>query len=217
MLLLRTLAPWLLLACFAQRLSVAAGARQKGRQGKAPAEPGRAQGGGDAAAAAAAGKGRFSTDSTRCAWSARQDGDAVKLRIGCQSLEARDTAGAADFRCEYAAVPAGCPGYRSDPGRYWKQVARALKKMQRKLCRDERALIKTGMCKRAPAAAHFKLITGTASATAAPTAARESVRPTPGSSCTEHVDQRQLAQEYCGSSWASLCSFFFAMVQSGDC
>uniref|UniRef100_UPI003AADAF9C fibroblast growth factor-binding protein 1-like n=1 Tax=Centroberyx gerrardi TaxID=166262 RepID=UPI003AADAF9C len=246
MLLLRTLAPWLLFAFLAQQVSLSSGAREKGRKGKAEdrgaeqtgsAAPGRAQRGGKAAAT----RGKFSTkDKMQCTWAAREDGETVNIKVDCENREARITGGVTELSCEYNAKPQVCPGYVSNPAGFWKQVSRALKKLQMKLCMDDRALLKAGMCKRAPRDAHFKLDIGTAVASAqqpgddmmrqletprtratttttTTATAETSDKPITGSSCTERVDQRKLSEEYCSSSWASVCSFFFAMLQSGDC
>ncbi|KAM3864782.1 fibroblast growth factor-binding protein 1-like [Diretmus argenteus] len=245
MLLLRTLAPWLLVAFLAQQVSPSSGARERGRHNNKEdrgeetvedrGEERKVSGRGGKAAAT---RGKFSTkNKMRCTWAAREDGDVVTLGIDCKHEEASRVT-----RCEYTAKPASCPGYGSNPAGFWKQVARALKKMKDDLCSNHKALVKAGMCKRAPRDAHFKLDTGSAAASPAqepddrmrqpetpgtrtpssaitrPTAAVLAPgRPaTTGRSCTERADQRELAEEYCSSSWASLCTFFFTMVQGAD-
>ncbi|KAM4603337.1 fibroblast growth factor-binding protein 1-like [Polymixia lowei] len=239
MLLLRTLAPWFLLACLAQQLSVSAGAREKARKGSAEAR-GAERSARDRKASAPGGKFSTGDSNMRCTWVAKEDGDAVRLRVACQNPEARVTGGVTDLTCEYAAKPASCPGYVSKPGSFWKQVSRAMKKLRGKVCRALEP-VKAGMCKRAPRDAHFTLDvrtavvsaqqpresvessrkprpgTGTTTTTAATTTVQTPAGPVNGSACTERVDQRKLGEEYCSSSWASLCTFFFSMVQSGDC
>ncbi|KAF3687824.1 Fibroblast growth factor-binding protein 1 [Channa argus] len=139
MLLLRTFAPWLLLGFLG---------------GQVTAAPGRAQRLGDKAAET--GRGKFTTrDQMQCTWASRDVGDTVKLSVKCENPEARHIS----LMCQYVAKPRSCPGYLSEPRAFWKQVARALKKLQGKVCTDERALVKAGMCKRAP----FKLDKGNCS------------------------------------------------------
>ncbi|XP_028265138.1 fibroblast growth factor-binding protein 1-like [Parambassis ranga] len=216
MLLLRTFAPWLLLAFLGQQVYLSSGAAEK--------LPGRAQRSG--AKSAATGQGKFSTkDKTQCTWSAKDVGDNVKLLVKCENPEARATGGTTDLRtCEYTGKPQRCPGYQSDPKGFWKQVARALKRLQSKACRDQSALVRAGMCKRAPRDAHFKL-DPTSSRTSSqaevvrappPTQPPRSASSGP-TACTRRADHRKTAEEYCSSSWASVCTFFLSMLQSEDC
>eukprot|EP00064_Thunnus_orientalis_P020932 superscaffoldBa00006055_g21084 len=238
MLLLRTLAPCLLMAFLAQQVSLSSGARGKGRTAEergadrtvTPA-PGRAQrsgGKGAAPAAAATGRGKFSTkDKMQCTWGARDVGDTVKLSVKCENPEARVKGGVTELRCDYNAKPQSCPGYQSDPRGFWKQVARALKKLKGKLCKDDRALVRTGMCKRAPRDAHFKLDISSSVASAQsgdvepprppPPRRASTAAPAGSTACTRRADHRQKAEEYCNNAWASVCSFFFSMLQSDDC
>lgn len=243
MMLLRTLAPWLLLACLAHQVSMSGGAREKGRNRKGDGRaseqlptpaPGRAERGGKGAP-----KGKFTTkDKMQCTWAARVE-DTVKLGVTCKNPAAAATGGVSEIQCEYTATPSTCPGYGTNPASFWKQVVRSLKKLQRKLCQDARALVRTGMCKRAPQNAHFSLDIDSSvvsaqqpdtdtrrvddetprrkvtKATSAPAAGAGPT--TKDISCTDRADQQKLAEEYCSSSWASMCMFFFSMVQSGDC
>uniref|UniRef100_A0A667Z6G9 Fibroblast growth factor binding protein 1b n=1 Tax=Myripristis murdjan TaxID=586833 RepID=A0A667Z6G9_9TELE len=216
MLLLRTLAPWLLFAFLAQQVSLSSGAREKGRRGSAEDPRGAGQSAGSASPgkshtewSSSAPRGKFSVkDKMRCTWVARQDGEMVKVAVNCDRPEARVTGGVSSLSCTYVGSPKTCPGYSTNPAGFWKQVARAFKKLQAKVCIDARALVRAGMCKRAPREAHFKLDIFTSTGT--------SNGPIAGSSCTDRADRRKLAEEYC-SSWASLCSFFFTMLESGDC
>ncbi|XP_040002580.1 fibroblast growth factor-binding protein 1-like [Xiphias gladius] len=226
MLLLRTFAPWLLLALLGRQVSLssASGALNKtrGADKSAVPAPGRAQRSGGKGAAT--GRGKFSLkDKMQCTWGARQAGDEVRLSVDCESPEARVKGGVTDLRCEYAAKPQSCPGYRSDPKGFWKQVARALKRLQGKVCKDERALAKAGMCKRAPRDAHFKL-DAASSVSSAQSGEPEVPPPLPpratsagAPACAGRADRRKTAEEYCSSSWASVCSFFLSMLQNDDC
>lgn len=148
-------------------------------------------------------KGKFSTkDKTHCTWLATGE-DAFTLGVTCKK-------GGDTFVCEYTARPTACPDYASNVKQYWKQIARALKK-QKVLCKDPKALVKAGMCRRAPKVAHFKL-------SDTPSKHPDSSTPSPassgGKSCTDY--QKQRAEEYCSTSWSSLCTLFFSMVQGGD-
>ncbi|XP_008291210.1 fibroblast growth factor-binding protein 1 [Stegastes partitus] len=218
MLLLRTLAPCLLLAFLGQQVSLSSAARSADKL------TGRAQRSDNKGA-----RGKFSTrDKMQCTWSVRVVGDTVKLPVKCENPEARIKGGVTDLSCEYNAKPATCPGYLSDPRGFWKQVGRALKKLQSKVCKDERALVKAGMCKRAPKDAHFKLnIFSSVSAaqsgdvpTPPPRTTTTTSSPGTGTgptACTKRADHSKTAEDYCSSSWASVCSFFLSMLQSEDC
>ncbi|KAI4886974.1 hypothetical protein NFI96_001950 [Prochilodus magdalenae] len=136
----------------------------------------------------AARKGSFSTkDKTQCSWEAAGDQTLV-LSISCTGKE--------NVQCEYTANPTKCPQYESSSGKFWKQIARALKK-QKKLCQDPKALIKAAVCKNVPKEAHFSL--------------RTPQEPSK-KDCKGPSDRNKLAEEYCTSTWSSLCAFLFAMV-----
>ena len=243
MLLLSTLAPWMLLAFLGHQVTLCSGARDKTRGADKPVDPpaGRGQRSGPDKGAAT-GRGKFTLkDKMQCTWGARDSGQAVRLSVKCENPEARVTGGTTTLECKYDGKPQSCPGYLSDPKGFWKQVARALKRLQGKVCVDQRALVKAGMCKRAPRDAHFKLDRsssvvsaqggGDPKTTAAPrprttstttisttststSTSTTSTSTSTGQDCTRH---RATAEQYCSSSWASVCSFFFSMVQNEDC
>ncbi|XP_076879078.1 LOW QUALITY PROTEIN: fibroblast growth factor-binding protein 1 [Brachyhypopomus gauderio] len=145
-------------------------------------------------------KGRFSTtDKVRCTWVAA-GGDTSVLVIHCKK-------GANNFHCENTAKPRSCPEYASSSKTYWRQIARSLKRMKQP-CRDSKELVEANVCRNGPEDAHFKLNT----------APKTQVQPQRGNkSCEDLADRRRLAEEYCGSSWSSLCTFIFAMVESDTC
>lgn len=151
-------------------------------------------------------KGRIAKkDGTRCTWaatesSAGKDG-AFVLSISCKNGTEKG------LHCEYSAKPRSCPEYTSNVDAFWKQISRSLK-MQKKLCRDSKALLKARMCTKAPKVAHFALKT------------TPKVHLTPAKKnkpCPNLANRRKLAEEYCSSSWSSVCTFFFAMVETEDC
>ncbi|XP_072240960.1 fibroblast growth factor-binding protein 1-like isoform X2 [Leuresthes tenuis] len=223
MIALRAFALWLLLAFLEQQVSLSSGERA------ADAQSSRAQRSGNKYAAN--GRGKFSTgDKMQCTWNSRDVGDTVKIRVTCNNPGAQVEHEVTGLSCEYNAKPQSCPGYWSDSKVFWKQVARALKKLKGKLCRDELATVKTAMCKRASRDAHFKLDirsllissrSGESRTSTPPPLLR--TRPTSTSTstsqtaCTKRPDHRKTAEEYCNSSWASVCSFFLSMLQSDDC
>ncbi|XP_030594588.1 fibroblast growth factor-binding protein 1 [Archocentrus centrarchus] len=224
MLLLKVSAPWLLLVLLGQLVSLSCGAR-KSDKAVVPAG-GRAHRSGNKGVAG--GRGKFTTkEKMQCTWVAKDVSDAVQLLVKCENPEARIKGGITDLSCKYNAKPRECPGYRSDPKNFWKQVARALKRLQGKMCKDERALVRTGMCKLAPRSAHFKLDISSSVASAqagdpeTPPAppSTPSPRPTPSATtaCTRRrADHSKTAEEFCSSSWASVCSFFLSMMQSEE-
>lgn len=184
-----------------------------------------------AALAGANGRGKFAfTDELnadvrmQCTWAARDVADAVRLSVKCEDPGARIRGGVTDLECEYSGKPGGCAGYRANSKTFWKQVARAFKKLQAKVCDDERALVRAGVCKSAPRDAHFKLDIHTSVASA-----QSGIRPTPPppppratsspaapTNCTGSENARRRAEQQCSSSWASFCAFFFQIL-SDDC
>lgn len=229
MLLLRTFAPCLLLSFLAQQVSLSSGKRGTAAR-RVPSSR-------DKAATGRGGK--FSTEDMQCTWRARDVGETVTLSVRCESPEARVRGGETDLSCDYIGKPRSCPAFGSKPGSFWKQVSRALRRLDWKLCKDERALVMAGGCKRAPRDSHFKLdiSSSVASAQAGEPNTLPPPRPRPrnttaantspagntrapggtGEACTERVDHRKTAEEYCRSSWTSVCFFFMSMLQSGDC
>ncbi|KAM9363961.1 fibroblast growth factor-binding protein 1-like [Symphorus nematophorus] len=242
MLLLRTFAPCLLLFFLGQQVSLSSAARSKSRRGRGgggadktvTGAPGRAQRSGNKSAAS--GRGKFTTnEKMQCSWTAKDVGDTVRLSVKCENPEARVKGGVTDLQCAYNAKPHSCPAYQSNPKGFWKQVARAFRKLHGKVCKDDRALVRTSLCKRAPRDAHFKLditssvasaqsgdkgthqLLPTRSTTISITSTAAAAAPGRSTSCTKRVDHSKKAEEHCSSSWASLCTFFFSMLQSDDC
>ncbi|XP_053713170.1 fibroblast growth factor-binding protein 1-like [Synchiropus splendidus] len=153
-------------------------------------------------------------DKMQCTWNATGPEEKMTLSVTCENPEARIIGGETDLQCDYNGRPALCPGFRSNPRVYWKQVARALKRLQGKLCKDRRALVKAGTCKSAPRDTHFKLVLGSAVSSAQ--SGGIDIPPPPGSTvCTR--THRQTAEEYCSHTWASVCTFFLAMLQKENC
>lgn len=226
MLVLQTLAPWLLLAFLGQQVSVSSGVRNKNRGAdhSVTAAPGRAQRGGNKPAAS--GKGKFSIkDSTmQCSWAAQDVGEKVRVLVKCEDPEARIKGGETDIRCHYNGKPQSCPGYQSDNKGFWKQVDRAFKRLQGKVCRDDRRQVRAVMCKRAPRDAHFKLDISSSVVSAQSGGYEEAVhRPPPTRRphnstqiCTKRANHKKTAEEKCSGSWASVCNFFMSMLQSED-
>ncbi|XP_058496587.1 fibroblast growth factor-binding protein 1-like [Solea solea] len=244
MLLLGSVAPWMLLVFLGPHLSLSSASvrsKTRGADRSVVPQPGRAQRSENKVAAIGGGKFTLK-DKMQCTWTARDARGAVRLLVKCENPEARVKGGTTEMKCEYTAKPQSCPGFQSDPKSFWKQVARALKRLQGKVCRDERALVKAGMCKRAPRDAHFKLDINSAvisaqsgdlettptppqtrtTSTTTQSSTRSSKRSSTSSTsvrpsaCSGGADHRKTAEEYCSSSWASVCSFFFSVLQN-DC
>uniref|UniRef100_A0A8C3ZVI2 Uncharacterized protein n=1 Tax=Denticeps clupeoides TaxID=299321 RepID=A0A8C3ZVI2_9TELE len=159
--------------------------------------------------------GKFSTkDKMRCAWRASGD-DVYNLTLTCS----KD--GAARVTCAFTGRPGACAGYARNADAYWRQVERALKKREAP-CREPRAPIRAGMCKRAPGNAHFRRAPdGAEDAKSTEGQGRKATRRTgtvtvAASTCTR-TDHSQQAREKCGEAWASLCNMLFTLVQSTDC
>ncbi|XP_037317117.2 fibroblast growth factor-binding protein 1 [Pungitius pungitius] len=142
-------------------------------------------------------------DKSECAWAATGE-DTVVLSVSC-------TKGDRSFGCEYVARPAACPRYAANVELFWKQIARALGK-QRSACRGAGARVTAGVCRRAPADAHFRLRKAPERPVPPPV---PSPAPKGAKSCMP--GNRKLAEEHCNASWSSFCTFFFTMVQDYDC
>uniref|UniRef100_A0A8C6WHB0 Fibroblast growth factor binding protein 1b n=1 Tax=Neogobius melanostomus TaxID=47308 RepID=A0A8C6WHB0_9GOBI len=222
MLILRNISPWILVSILAL-LSVCSGARDRSRSKGVTRAPRSGNG---------PNPGKFNLkNGMQCTWATKDVNEVVKMTVKCEDPKARIYGGVTDIQCEYRAKPQSCPNYNSNSKGYYKQVSRALKKLQGKLCRDEPALVKAGMCKRAPRDAHFKLDINTVVAAQSggdtlplrnrPTTTTSRSTPTAPNGtpadCKGRADHRQVAHEYCNSSWASVCAFFFSMIQSDDC
>lgn len=220
--LLRTFAPWCLVVFLGHQVSPSSGERRT-----LTAAPGSTQRSADRPAAN--GRGKFSTvyDGVKmqCAWGAKDEADTVWLSVKCENPEARVKGGITDLKCKYSGKPQRCQAYLSDPKGFWKQVARAFKKLRSKACTDDRALLRASMCKRPPRDAHFTLDietsvvsaqSGREEAPPPPPPPPQPSRPTP-TNCTGRAEARRKAEENCGGSWVSLCSFVYAMLQPDDC
>ncbi|KAM7394452.1 hypothetical protein PAMP_021256 [Pampus punctatissimus] len=204
MFLMRTFATCLLMAFLAQQVSLSSGQGSGSKFRKQRPAPGRAQKSGGSAALHS---GKFSTKyNMQCAWEARDVGeDTVKLSVKCENPEARVKGGVTAISCDYNAKPQKCKKYASSSKNFWKQVSRALNKLQEKVCKDERALVKTSVCKRAHTDSHFRLdISSSVSSTQSgdlhtpppppppqPTSASTSA----STACTKRADHSQKAED----------------------
>uniref|UniRef100_A0A8D2KRS4 Fibroblast growth factor binding protein 1 n=1 Tax=Varanus komodoensis TaxID=61221 RepID=A0A8D2KRS4_VARKO len=166
-------------------------------------------------------KGKFTTkEKSECTWTLNE-AETATLKIDCKSKE--DT-----FSCEFSGNPSTCPQYAKNQKAFWKQITRSLKK-QKNICKDPKSILKSKLCKTGPPTAHLRLVT---LASQNPKEekpshhAKEDSLPAenkPGkasSDCVEeedYIDQRKVAEEYCGESWLSLCNFFVAMIQDKKC
>lgn len=214
--LLRTFAPWGLVVLLGYQVCASSGER-RGADLSGRAARGNARGG--AGKSSATGRGKFLIDEEQdkqmqCTWVAQDVADAVRLSVKCEDARARIRGGVTELQCQYHAKPQLCPGYQSNPKGFWKQVSRAFKRLQSNVCNDVRVLVRTGMCKGAPRAAHFKLAVGSSVASAR-SGGEDSPSSTPEPAACA-AQSRRKAEEHCNSSWASLCAFFFSMVEN-DC
>ncbi|XP_056328581.1 fibroblast growth factor-binding protein 1 [Danio aesculapii] len=190
------IAVFLVFACVLQQLVQVNSLRNRDRKAQADGKRrGRAQ------RTDGSPKGRFSLkDGARCSWSSARDGDAFVLGITCKTREET-------FGCEYVAKPTACQQYASNNKLYWKQIGHSLTK-QKRLCRDSRALVRAGVCRSAPAEAHFKLREARAISR---------VPLTGNNLCPDRIERLRVAEEYCSSSWSSLCTFLFLMLENDEC
>ena len=251
MLVLQTLAPWLLLAFLGQQVSVSSGKRGSGARAahnNGTAALSRAQRGSSSRPGAfgkgnVSAKGNFSTkgkfsikegkfsikeNNMQCSWTPQDVGDTVRVLVRCEDPEARIRGGVTDLRCHYNGKPQLCPQYQSDNKGFWKQVDRAFKRLQAKVCHDDRRQVRAVMCKRAPRDAHFKLDIDSSVASAQSGGYEEEMKkqhPHPpattrsssnSTACTKRANHQKTAEEKCSGSWASVCNFFLSMLQRDE-
>ncbi|XP_054634912.1 fibroblast growth factor-binding protein 1-like [Dunckerocampus dactyliophorus] len=180
------------------------------------------------AATAAGGRGKFRLQGTmKCTWVARErnrDQDKVRVSVKCEDPVARIHGGVTDMECAYEGRPQSCPAYRSDPKSFWKQVGRSFKRLKASVCLDETAPVRASACKRAPRDAHFRLDISSSVSAAQSGGIDLPPGPTrPGSVTagplgpTPCPETQRRAEEYCGSTWANLCTFFMSVLQKDAC
>lgn len=142
-------------------------------------------------------------DKAECTWAATGS-KLLTMGVTCKK-------GSNRISCEFVARPGVCKPYTTNVKLYWKQIARALRK-QKDLCQDNNALVKAGMCRKAPREAHFRF-----RKTERKASPRLSLTPVPLAVKSCQRANKKLAEEYCSHSWSSVCTFFFTMVKDYDC
>lgn len=163
-------------------------------------------------------QGKFvSKEKADCVWSVSGT-ETVALNVDC-------TKEGTKISCTFGGNPSACPKYATNEKPYWKQITRALRK-QKNICQDQKAVLKSKECKKGPPEAHLSYIIPSVPTTEPKHHNHEEPKPTPKADtnaendCVEDADvleKQRLAQEYCGDSWHSWCSFFFSMVQGKTC
>ncbi|XP_030643344.1 fibroblast growth factor-binding protein 1 [Chanos chanos] len=188
----------------------------------------------DSPAGTSLGSGELTTkEGHRCTWETLEGGANVILQVSCS------TAGEGlgqTYECRFAGKPEQCSAYNSKSSQYWKQVVGKLKK-RGNACEGERVL-KTRLCKKAPAESHMKLTERTGEETttglsermkeekkkketAAPTmndkemeeAKKEGKETAPvpearDGEVNDGFSDMEPAENYCGEGWHSICRFF---------
>ncbi|XP_019717268.1 fibroblast growth factor-binding protein 1-like [Hippocampus comes] len=170
-------------------------------------------------APAVAGRGNFPYGGTmNCTWLAQERGDdRVTVSVKCEDPVARVHGGVTDRECSYDGKPRLCLAFRADPRGFWKQVSRSFRRLASGVCADDKTRVRARMCKGAPRDAHFKLDihSSVISAQSGGVDRPPTYRP-PATNTTACPETRKKAEEYCSSSWASVCTFFLSMVHN-DC
>uniref|UniRef100_F7DVS2 Fibroblast growth factor binding protein 1 n=1 Tax=Monodelphis domestica TaxID=13616 RepID=F7DVS2_MONDO len=175
-------------------------------------------------------RGRFSTrENVPCTWAVTEK-EGITLKVRCKGEEAQ-------FECTYTGNPSSCPNFAGNEKAYWKQIGRALQK-QKNLCADSKSVLKSRVCRKGAHSAHLKMVDSTiknksqekkgkkhpptSPSTVRPTTL--TTKPTGHQSTTEKcmedvevINQRRVAEEYCGESWSSLCTFLLTMLQDKKC
>ncbi|XP_068133967.1 fibroblast growth factor-binding protein 1 [Hyperolius riggenbachi] len=163
-------------------------------------------------------QGKFvSKEKADCTWSVSGT-ETVALNVECIKGDTR-------LSCTFGGNPRACSNYAANEKSYWKQITRALRK-QKNICQDQKAILKSKECKKGPPEAHLHFIAPSVPASGPeypdqgqpiPT---HKADPEKDSECAEDPDvleRQNMAKEYCGDKWSSLCTFFFSMVQSKTC
>ncbi|XP_043825786.1 fibroblast growth factor-binding protein 1 [Dromiciops gliroides] len=169
-------------------------------------------------------RGKFSTrENVPCTWAVTEK-EGVTLKVQCKGQETQ-------FECTYTGNPSSCSHFVGNEKAYWKQIGRALRK-QKNLCADPKSVLKSRVCKKGSKEAHLKMVASTLKdgsqdkkgrehpQTPAPTAALPTSQQSTTEKCVEDVEvinQRKVAEEYCGESWSSLCTFLLTMLQDKKC
>lgn len=145
----------------------------------------------------------------RCTWQTREGKNNMVLQLKCSTLPEEAGLESTKYECQFTGKPNECPAYGDKPSEYWKQVLGKLKKRS-SACEGGRVL-KTAMCKTAPASAHMKL-------------AREKTRSgKEGEKEEKKDDETMMADEgmsdgalesesYCAEGWDPLCHFLTKLL-----
>ncbi|XP_072921073.1 fibroblast growth factor-binding protein 1-like [Hemitrygon akajei] len=138
-----------------------------------------------------------------CRWTLRGDeGGDRNLRLACK-------AGHDAYWCEFTGNPVACQKYASNEKTYWKQVIRALKKVD---CSDPSSVLKASLCKKTKSA-HMKM-TRSSLLPAAAGEEKDSKESVPfATDGSEGPDINKIAAEHCSESWGSLCKFMLSAFQ----
>ncbi|XP_077157693.1 fibroblast growth factor-binding protein 1-like [Paroedura picta] len=167
--------------------------------------------------------GKFiSKEKSPCTWTLTES-ETATLKIDCKKKDR-------DVSCVFSGNPSTCPQYSENKKVFWKQITRSLKK-KKNICEDPKEILKSPVCKKAPASAHLTLdpspkqedpvLQGKEdSVTVAAPHAPEALPEHGSNDCVEdvdYVDQKKVAEEYCSELWFSLCEFFIVMVQDKKC
>lgn len=193
-------------------------------------------------AAAAAGRptlssGELSTkEGHSCTWEVQEARNSnVLLQVSCTAPSEKEEGEAKpSYSCQFSGKPQECPAYTEKSAPYWKQVVGKLKK-RANACEGERVL-KTRLCKKAPAAAHLKLVErkgegqndgGKKKGAGNKEGEREKEKQAKGEMKEEEPMQgdgedafgemndepdTDPAASYCGEGWNSICRFFTKLL-----
>ncbi|XP_061084757.1 fibroblast growth factor-binding protein 3 [Conger conger] len=159
-----------------------------------------------------------SKENHRCLWETSGEGQ-VSLLISCSH-------GEQSYRCRYAGQPGLCPGYAARSSQYWKQLVGKLKK-KRNACDGEK-LLKTRVCKKAPAESHMRLVEeqeevkkrgkggGKKQEEESPGGEKEVQLVVQEKDAFGEVNDGNMetgpVESYCAEGWQSFCSFFVKFI-----
>ncbi|KAI4903203.1 hypothetical protein NFI96_006229 [Prochilodus magdalenae] len=172
----------------------------------------------------------------RCTWEAQEGrNNNILLQVSCSDPSDKEEGEESkrSYGCQFSGKPQECSAYVDKPAQYWKQVVGKLKK-RTNACEGEKVL-KTRLCKKAPAAAHMKLAerkgegqndggkkkAGNKDGEKEKQARgelREEEELMQGDSVNEFGEvsdgpaDMEPAESYCGEGWHSVCRFFTKLL-----
>uniref|UniRef100_A0A3B1IIL0 Fibroblast growth factor binding protein 3 n=1 Tax=Astyanax mexicanus TaxID=7994 RepID=A0A3B1IIL0_ASTMX len=167
----------------------------------------------------------------RCTWEVQEGrNNNIQLQLSCIIPGEKEEGewSKPSYTCQLSGKPQECPAFVAKPAQYWKQVVGKLKKRSN-ACEGEKVL-KTRLCKKAPAAAHMKMVERKGDGQneggkkkgagnkegekeKQPREETREEEPMLGDSDSYGMAaDADVAESYCGEGWNSVCRFFSKLL-----